>query len=149
MCQTLVQKSWFDNLVLFFIGLNCITLAMERPNIPPDSRERLFLATANYVFTAVFAVEMVVKVIASSMMYGQDAYFTSGWNVMDGSLVIISIVDLLMSLISASSPRIFGILRVSQAVLTAAAHEPSRFYCTGVQAKFGQRDKNKTFGREI
>lgn len=46
------------------------------------------------------------------MCYGPDAYFTSGWNIMDGSLVIISIVDLLMSLISESSPRIFGILRV-------------------------------------
>lgn len=46
------------------------------------------------------------------MLYGADAYFTSGWNIMDGALVIISIVDLLMSLISSSSPRIFGILRV-------------------------------------
>lgn len=32
---------------------------------------------------------------------------------MDGSLVTISIIDLLMSLISESSPKIFGILRVS------------------------------------
>lgn len=109
---------------------------MERPNIPPDSTERLFLSTANYVFTAVFTVEMFVKVsgaahtphysapshysnaplkvVAAGMFYGQDAYFTSGWNIMDGSLVTISIIDLLMSLISASSPRIFGILRVSQ-----------------------------------
>jgi len=47
------------------------------------------------------------------MFYGHDAYFTSGWNIMDGSLVTISIIDLLMSLISESSPRIFGILRVS------------------------------------
>lgn len=31
---------------------------------------------------------------------------------MDGSLVIISIIDLSMSLLSSSSPRIFGILRV-------------------------------------
>lgn len=46
------------------------------------------------------------------MFYGPDAYFTSGWNIMDGSLVIISIIDLLMSLVSESSPRIFGILRV-------------------------------------
>lgn len=46
------------------------------------------------------------------MLYGTDAYFTSGWNIMDGSLVIISIVDILMSVISSSSPRIFGILRV-------------------------------------
>lgn len=51
------------------------------------------------------------------MLYGYDAYFTSGWNIMDGSLVIISIVDLLMSLISESSPRIFGILRVRKSHL--------------------------------
>lgn len=47
------------------------------------------------------------------MFYGgEDAYFKSGWNIMDGALVVISIIDLLMSLISESSPRIFGILRV-------------------------------------
>ncbi|KOX72816.1 Voltage-dependent T-type calcium channel subunit alpha-1H, partial [Melipona quadrifasciata] len=62
LCRWLVDQRWFDNVVLFFIGLNCITLAMERPNIPPDSGERLFLSTANYVFTAVFAVEMFIKV---------------------------------------------------------------------------------------
>ncbi|XP_075158330.1 ca[2+]-channel protein alpha[[1]] subunit T [Haematobia irritans] len=111
-CTWFVNQKWFDNVVLLFIALNCITLAMERPNIPPDSTERLFLSTANYVFTAVFTVEMFVKVVAAGMFYGQDAYFTSGWNIMDGSLVTISIIDLLMSLISASSPRIFGILRV-------------------------------------
>ncbi|XP_071560720.1 ca[2+]-channel protein alpha[[1]] subunit T isoform X2 [Temnothorax nylanderi] len=112
LCQWLVDQKWFDNVVLLFIGLNCITLAMERPNIPPNSRERVFLASANYIFTGVFAIEMFIKVVATSMLYGPDAYFTSGWNIMDGSLVIISIIDLSMSLLSASSPRIFGILRV-------------------------------------
>jgi len=48
------------------------------------------------------------------MVYGQEAYFTSGWNIMDGSLVIISIIDLLMSLVSEGSPRIFNILRVHE-----------------------------------
>ncbi|CAG4983343.1 unnamed protein product [Colias eurytheme] len=111
-CTWMVTRSWFDNIVLLFIALNCITLAMERPNIPPDSKERAFLSSANYVFTVVFAVEMFIKVVASGMFYGPEAYFTSGWNIMDGSLVIISIIDLLMSLVSESSPRIFGILRV-------------------------------------
>ncbi|XP_033608822.1 voltage-dependent T-type calcium channel subunit alpha-1H isoform X2 [Cryptotermes secundus] len=112
MCKKLVERKWFDNVILLFIALNCITLAMERPNIPPDSTERIFLSTANYIFTVVFAVEMFVKVITAGMVYGQEAYFTSGWNIMDGSLVIISIIDLLMSLISEGSPRIFNILRV-------------------------------------
>lgn len=111
-CFWFVNQKWFDNVILLFIALNCITLAMERPNIPPWSKERVFLATANYVFTVVFAIEMLLKVVAAGMFYGHEAYFTSGWNIMDGSLVIISIIDLLMGLISESSPRIFGILRV-------------------------------------
>lgn len=138
LCRWLVDQKWFDNVVLFFIGLNCITLAMERPNIPPDSGERVFLASANYVFTGVFAIEMFIKVayvhpsfehgktvyeeldlsqvVASGMLYGSDAYFTSGWNIMDGVLVVISIIDLSMSLLSSSSPRIFGILRVRHVI---------------------------------
>nr|XP_022916967.1 voltage-dependent T-type calcium channel subunit alpha-1G-like isoform X2 [Onthophagus taurus] len=113
LCVWLVYQKWFDNVVLLFIAMNCITLAMERPNIPPDSTERFFLKSTNYLFTVVFTLEMFLKVVASGMCYGPDAYFTSGWNIMDGSLVIISIVDLLMSLINESeSPRIFGILRV-------------------------------------
>ncbi|XP_031625019.1 voltage-dependent T-type calcium channel subunit alpha-1G isoform X2 [Contarinia nasturtii] len=111
-CDWFVTQKWFDNVILLFIALNCITLAMERPNIPPNCTERYFLSTANYVFTFVFTLEMFVKVVAAGMFKGPNAYFNSGWNIMDGSLVTISIIDLLMSLLSQSSPRIFGILRV-------------------------------------
>jgi voltage-dependent calcium channel T type alpha-1G len=45
-------------------------------------------------------------------MYGHRAYFTSGWNVMDGGLVFISLVDVTMQVLSNASPRIFNILRV-------------------------------------
>lgn len=61
-CTWFVNQKWFDNVILLFIALNCITLAMERPNIPPQCAERVFLGTANYVFTAVFTVEMIIKV---------------------------------------------------------------------------------------
>lgn len=61
-CDWFVTQQWFDNVILLFIALNCITLAMERPNIPPNCVERYFLSTANYVFTFVFTLEMFVKV---------------------------------------------------------------------------------------
>ncbi|ROT76898.1 putative voltage- gated calcium channel [Penaeus vannamei] len=111
-CIYLVSRRWFDSTVLFFIGLNCITLAMERPNIPPESTERFVLQIFNYVFTVVFGIEMFIKVIAQGLLYGKNAYFSSGWNIMDGSLVIVSFIDLLMSVLVSTSPRIFGILRV-------------------------------------
>lgn len=62
MCKWLVDQKWFDNVVLLFIAMNCITLAMERPNIPPESTERFFLSTTNYLFTVVFTTEMLIKV---------------------------------------------------------------------------------------
>ena len=114
----LAEKKWFDFCVLFFIGLNCVTLAMERPSIPPDSGERAFLTTTNYIFTGIFALEMFIKVVAKGCACGPDAYFKDGWNVMDGILVIISLVNVLfdihsaLSLDSGGSPRIFGVIRV-------------------------------------
>ena len=111
-CSWLADHPHFDYIVLIFISLNCITLAMERPKIPPWSREREFLSFANYVFTFVFGLEMLIKVIAKGLFYGSDAYFHNGWNIMDGSLVGISLFDIFLSFFAQRSPRIFGILRV-------------------------------------
>ena len=111
-CLWLADHSYFDYVVLIFISLNCITLAMERPKIPPWSREREFLSFANYVFTLVFGIEMLIKVVAKGLFYGKDAYFHNGWNIMDGSLVGISLFDIFLSFFAQRSPRIFGILRV-------------------------------------
>lgn len=67
-CDWFVSQKWFDNVILLFIALNCITLAMERPNIPPNCAERYFLSTANYVFTFVFTLEMFVKVSSYALL---------------------------------------------------------------------------------
>ena len=108
----LTQHKRFDYFILVFITLNCFTLAMERPKIPAGSLERELLSAANYLFTVVFAFEMAMKVIALGLIYGENAYFTSGWNTMDGILVGVSLLDLFLSFIAQKSPRIFGILRV-------------------------------------
>ncbi|XP_055877041.1 voltage-dependent T-type calcium channel subunit alpha-1G-like isoform X8 [Biomphalaria glabrata] len=114
----LISRKWFDNTVLIFIALNCITLAMERPDIPPESVERHFLIYTNYVFTFVFTIEMLIKVTAKGFFIGKHAYFKSGWNVMDGFLVIISLIDIFISITASSSPKIFGILRVFRLLRT-------------------------------
>nr|QDD67334.1 ion channel protein [Tetranychus cinnabarinus] len=111
-CAIITEHRCFDYVILIFISLNCITLAMERPKIPPWSIERELLTAANYLFTVVFALEMALKVIANGLWYGDKAYFKSGWNVMDGILVGVSLFDLFLSFIAQKSPRIFGILRV-------------------------------------
>ena len=76
--MTLTEKAWFDFIILIFIAANCITLAMERPNIPPWSTERQILDICNNVFTVVFTIEMAFKAVSTGLIYGENAYFKSG-----------------------------------------------------------------------
>lgn len=111
-CTAVTSRKEFDYFVLFFISMNCVTLAMERPKIPPWSYEREFLTKANYYFTFLFTLEMALKVISKGLYYGRDAYLSDSWNIMDGTLVGFSLFDLLLSVVADRSPRIFAILRV-------------------------------------
>ena len=81
-------------------------------------QERTLLNISNYIFTGIFTFEMVVKVLAKGFLFGEHAYLYSGWNIMDGSLVIVSWIDITIILVSSNSPEIFGILRVFRLLRT-------------------------------
>ncbi|CAF1073726.1 unnamed protein product [Adineta steineri] len=125
-CQRLIKQKTFDYFILFLITINCITLAMERPSISPTSYERKFLNYSNYIFAIIFIVEMMIKVIASGLIVGRDTYLHTGWNVIDGLLVITSIVDFTVmnrgSMTSSTemdtTSNILGMLRVFRLLRT-------------------------------
>ncbi|XP_059526586.1 voltage-dependent T-type calcium channel subunit alpha-1G isoform X13 [Myotis daubentonii] len=118
LCHRIITHKMFDHVVLIIIFLNCITIAMERPKIDPHSAERIFLTLSNYVFTVVFLAEMTVKVVALGWCFGEQAYLRSSWNVLDGLLVLISIIDILVSMVSDSGTKILGMLRVLRLLRT-------------------------------
>uniref|UniRef100_A0A4X1VYV8 Voltage-dependent T-type calcium channel subunit alpha n=1 Tax=Sus scrofa TaxID=9823 RepID=A0A4X1VYV8_PIG len=114
LCQTIIAHKLFDYVVLAFIFLNCITIALERPQIEAGSTERIFLTVSNYIFTAIFVGEMTLKVPDSlaGAVLREQAYLRSSWNVLDGFLVFVSIIDIVVSLASAGGAKILGVLRV-------------------------------------
>ncbi|KAM4716306.1 voltage-dependent T-type calcium channel subunit alpha-1G isoform 3-T3 [Anableps anableps] len=118
LCNKIITHKMFDHVVLVIIFLNCITIAMERPRINPTSAERIFLTLSNYIFTAIFVAEMTVKIVALGFFFGDKAYLRSSWNILDGMLVMISVVDILVSLISNSGTKILGMLRVLRLLRT-------------------------------
>lgn len=72
---------------------------------------------------------MTMKIIAHGLICGPHTYLHNGWNVMDGSLVIISIVDLatmhrghgpgpVPGAESDATTRIFSMLRVFRLLRT-------------------------------
>uniref|UniRef100_UPI00398E85C5 voltage-dependent T-type calcium channel subunit alpha-1H n=1 Tax=Pristiophorus japonicus TaxID=55135 RepID=UPI00398E85C5 len=118
MCQKVIAHKMFDHVVLVFIFLNCITIALERPEIDPKSTERMFLSVSNYIFTAIFVVEMALKVVAQGFFSSENAYLQSSWNILDGILVFVSVIDIIVSLASAGGAKILGILRVLRLLRT-------------------------------
>lgn len=54
---------------------------------------------ADYVFTAIYIVEFVLKLIA----FGLHGYFTNGWNILDFIIVVISVIGAIGSFIPSFS----------------------------------------------
>uniref|UniRef100_A0A7N6AEG1 Voltage-dependent T-type calcium channel subunit alpha n=1 Tax=Anabas testudineus TaxID=64144 RepID=A0A7N6AEG1_ANATE len=95
LCNKIITHKMFDHVVLVIIFLNCITIAMERPRIDPTS-----------------------AIVALGWCFGDKAYLRSSWNILDGMLVMISVIDILVSLISNSGTKILGMLRVLRLLRT-------------------------------
>uniref|UniRef100_A0A8C1YTT3 Voltage-dependent T-type calcium channel subunit alpha n=1 Tax=Cyprinus carpio TaxID=7962 RepID=A0A8C1YTT3_CYPCA len=120
-CNKIINHKMFDHVVLVIIFLNCITIAMERPRIDPSSAERIFLTLSNYIFTAIFVTEMTIKLNFIKHFCFKiilKTYLKSSWNILDGMLVMISAIDILVSMISNSGTKILGMLRVLRLLRT-------------------------------
>uniref|UniRef100_A0A8C1LPL0 Voltage-dependent T-type calcium channel subunit alpha-1H n=1 Tax=Cyprinus carpio TaxID=7962 RepID=A0A8C1LPL0_CYPCA len=116
LCQSIIAHKLFDYVVLVFIFSNCITVALERPKILQGSLERLFLTVSNYIFTAIFVGEMTLKVVSMGLYLGEQAYLRSSWNILDGFLVFVSLIDIVVSM--AGGAKILGVLRVLRLLRT-------------------------------
>ena len=109
----------FNGSIMFCILVNAITLAVETDESLPHDALAALKALDN-VFLAVYTLEFLVKMYVSP-----TAYFTNGFNIFDFIVLILSWVDLIMSLTSsgASSAQLAGfrvlrILRTLRALRT-------------------------------
>ncbi|PIO33775.1 hypothetical protein AB205_0035480, partial [Aquarana catesbeiana] len=57
-------------------------------------------------------------VVALNLCFGGKAYLRSSWNILDGMLVLISVIDILVSMVSDSGTKILGMLRVLRLLRT-------------------------------
>ena len=90
-----MANPWFERCVLFAIAVSSILLAVEHPNDPPGTTKAHFLTALDIVFTAFFVCEMAIKIIALGFIDGEAAYTKSTWNLLDGTVVVISVLTLL------------------------------------------------------
>eukprot|EP00421_Protoceratium_reticulatum_P005607 CAMPEP_0168363876 /NCGR_PEP_ID=MMETSP0228-20121227/3920_1 /TAXON_ID=133427 /ORGANISM="Protoceratium reticulatum, Strain CCCM 535 (=CCMP 1889)" /LENGTH=1902 /DNA_ID=CAMNT_0008376623 /DNA_START=137 /DNA_END=5845 /DNA_ORIENTATION=+ len=101
----------FDNVILLCILLSTVCMMIDFPLRDPQDTLTKVVRTADTVFAIIFCVEMAVKLVACGLIWGHDAYLKSGWNWLDGIVVIVSI----MGMASASSGGFLKTLRILRA----------------------------------
>ncbi|XP_066447066.1 voltage-dependent L-type calcium channel subunit alpha-1C isoform X5 [Eleutherodactylus coqui] len=86
-----VNSTYFEYLMFVLILLNTICLAMQHYGQSCSFKEAMNIL--NMVFTGLFTVEMILKLIA----FKPKGYFSDPWNVFDFLIVIGSVVDVILS----------------------------------------------------
>ncbi|XP_048684591.1 voltage-dependent L-type calcium channel subunit alpha-1C [Caretta caretta] len=86
-----VNSTYFEYLMFVLILLNTICLAMQHYGQSCPFKQAMNIL--NMLFTGLFTVEMVLKLIA----FKPKGYFSDPWNVFDFLIVIGSIIDVILS----------------------------------------------------
>eukprot|EP00760_Papus_ankaliazontas_P025843 PhM_4_TR2892/c0_g1_i1/m.101635 len=115
-CARTVKHRYFTRFILFAIALNSITLGLDQPGVTNPRWLDDTLRITEIVFTVVFTLEMVLKVVSYGFVLHRGAYLRSGWNVMDFVIVVLSIVAITGSVQNVSMLRLFRVLRPLRSV---------------------------------
>ena len=89
----IVGDDMFEYFIIFLILFSMVTLAMDRPGLPVDSEEARFIYICDIVFTVLFTIEMLMKVVALGFVLGEKAYLKDPWNWIDFVVVLAAYVQ--------------------------------------------------------
>ncbi|KAF7642977.1 hypothetical protein LDENG_00247090 [Lucifuga dentata] len=104
--KAIVMDPFADLIITICIVLNTLFMAME--HYPMTNTFNSVLKVGNLVFTITFTSEMVLKIIALDPFY----YFQERWNIFDGIIVILSLIECSLPDGGFSFMRSFRLLRV-------------------------------------
>uniref|UniRef100_A0AAZ3NVJ0 Sodium channel protein n=1 Tax=Oncorhynchus tshawytscha TaxID=74940 RepID=A0AAZ3NVJ0_ONCTS len=105
--KMIVMDPFLDLAITICIVLNTLFMALE--HYPMTDEFNNVLSVGNLVFTVIFTAEMVFKLIAMDPYF----YFQQGWNMFDGIIVCLSLMELGLSNVEGLSVlRSFRLLRV-------------------------------------
>ena len=126
-----VTAQTFETIILVTIFCSSAALAFDMPSVAPGSPTHHILAVLDVLFTAIFVVEMSLKLVAFGAFTAPDGYFLSSWNILDASIVTTSVVSLLATDVEGLSAlramralRALRPLRALRALRALGSHRP-------------------------
>jgi hypothetical protein len=106
-----VASKYFRRIVLSAIVINTLSMGIEYHGQPTSLTNAL--EYSNLVFTSLFAIEMILKIIAEGCL----KYIKNAYNIFDGVIVLMSVIELQGNKNSGLSVlRTFRLLRVLKLV---------------------------------
>ncbi|XP_025112114.1 voltage-dependent calcium channel type A subunit alpha-1-like isoform X8 [Pomacea canaliculata] len=101
-CHFVVNLRYFDLFIMIVICASSVALAAEDP-VREDSEHNKILNYFDYVFTGVFTIEMILKVIDLGVLLHPGSYCRDVWNILDATVVICALVAFAFKLHSGGS----------------------------------------------
>ncbi|XP_042114152.1 voltage-dependent L-type calcium channel subunit alpha-1S isoform X2 [Peromyscus maniculatus bairdii] len=111
LCHRIVNATWFTNFILLFILLSSAALAAEDP-IRAESMRNQILEYFDYVFTAVFTVEIVLKMTTYGAFLHKGSFCRNYFNILDLLVVAVSLISMGLESSAISVVKILRVLRV-------------------------------------
>ena len=106
---------YFQLFITISIIVNSLILALDSSNNSDEMQK--FLEMSNYIFTGIFVLEMIIKLLGS----GIKLYFKDRFNIFDFLLIALSLVDIGLYYSKFSSKmaplrafRIFRLFKISK-----------------------------------
>ncbi|KAL8580522.1 hypothetical protein ACOMHN_054677 [Nucella lapillus] len=90
-CHFVVNLRYFDLFIMIVICASSVALAAEDP-VREDSQRNEILNYFDYVFTGVFTIEMILKIIDLGVLLHPGSYCRDLWNILDATVVICALV---------------------------------------------------------
>ncbi|KAH8273977.1 hypothetical protein KR044_006825, partial [Drosophila immigrans] len=110
-CHWLCNHSNFGNIILCCIMFSSAMLAAENPLKANDDLNKV-LNKFDYFFTAVFTIELILKLISYGFVLHDGAFCRSAFNLLDLLVVCVSLISLVSSSNAISVVKILRVLRV-------------------------------------
>ncbi|GAA6106826.1 voltage-dependent L-type calcium channel subunit alpha-1D [Tachysurus ichikawai] len=110
-CHNLIYNPYFTNFILLFIILSSFSLAAEDP-IKTHSVRNIMLGYADYVFTTVFTIEIILKMTVYGAFLHQGSFCRNAFNLLDLLVVSVSLTSFFLHSSAISVVKILRVLRV-------------------------------------
>nr|XP_014342129.1 PREDICTED: voltage-dependent L-type calcium channel subunit alpha-1D [Latimeria chalumnae] len=110
-CHRLINHHIFTNLILVFIMLSSVSLAAEDP-IRSHSFRNIILGYFDYAFTAIFTVEILLKMTVAGAFLHKGSFCRNYFNLLDLLVVGVSLVSFGIQSSAISVVKILRVLRV-------------------------------------